>query len=862
MLEGLQNLMKHCPSGAVFLRRKLIILFSNMFDANFCSSSPGKVSQESNVINIYNPIPNFLINSVIFNKGVPTFDGVRPLYIESLLKCLSKMKLTSDEAHILINLFLPVVYDATLPLIIQIKVCNFLLLLTDSSQTQCHQLSLMKAFNKNVKLFFDDDGFISPRYSYFNNNLHNAAPDLISSLKKSLKMNPKKPMIFFNIAECKTLISIIIKGASLIAMNNKNSQMKQDIFCTFFKYTVKNMALFNIPNKSYEKVIFLHKRIIYLSSLLIDDAESMDFLIVSSLMPFRCYDQYLLKAIDVKRFRETASALVACKKPRSSELSDFEKGIIIGYHKCGRSLRDISSDLKYPKSTVAYVIKKWKVSSDCRNVPRVGRPTKLGGRDRRVLTREIRKNRTQPMALIREEFQQASGSIVSMNTIRKEAHLHGFHGRAAAHKPLITKSNRAARLMWCKSTSKLNCRSFGVFSAADQCKIFTLSNINVLFNETCLNKSLQLFYHSLLSFPSTSRELSTVFLDYILNHIEYFDNKNTQSLLICMLSNVLEALLFYFPKNQEILQIFLQPMIIKCMEFALIAQEPCHILHALSILFKVIKNEKLNIQLTGQPIFQLVSSVLQTLSLWYATSSDRSFRDNILNLNMNISLNYHAEALLSIAPLIIQPVVNALNGNSISLTLKDLVQCCSSPIQPTQIQNSSPMLDYRDLLNFLLNSNSIEQATNLLDESVFPPLSLCEPPRNTLKMALVNVLAITSSISQSVEIDTFLEQCLIHFTVYDLVEETSAKRNARKIRCFIIVDAISNFMSCSSGSGSDSEIKKRIDIAIKALKIIIKSSHDIFGIEKAWKLTFFEVFSENICQLCYKRPCHQKLLRK
>jgi len=103
--------------------------------------------------------------------------------------------------------------------------------------------------------------------------------------------------------------------------------------------------------------------------------------------------------------------------PRSSELSDFEKGIIIGYHKCGRSLRDISSDLKYPKSTVAYVIKKWKVSGDCRNVPRVGRPTKLGARDRRVLSREIRKNRTQPMALIREEFQKASGSIVSMNTI-------------------------------------------------------------------------------------------------------------------------------------------------------------------------------------------------------------------------------------------------------------------------------------------------------------------------------------------------------------------------------------------------------------------------------------------------------------
>ena len=54
------------------------------------------------------------------------------------------------------------------------------------------------------------------------------------------------------------------------------------------------------------------------------------------------------------------------------------------------------------------------------------------------------------MGNIREELQQASGSVVSMNTIRKESHLLGYHGRAAVHKPMITKSNSAARLMWGK----------------------------------------------------------------------------------------------------------------------------------------------------------------------------------------------------------------------------------------------------------------------------------------------------------------------------------------------------------------------------------------------------------------------------
>ncbi|GIY67845.1 transposable element Tc1 transposase [Caerostris darwini] len=157
--------------------------------------------------------------------------------------------------------------------------------------------------------------------------------------------------------------------------------------------------------------------------------------------------------------------------PRSSELSDFEKGIIIGYHKCGLSLRDISSYLEYPKSTVAYVIKKWKVSGDYRNEPRVGRPTKLGDRDQRVLSRELRKNRTQPMAVIRKEFQRASGSIVAMNTIRKEAHLQGFHGRAAAHKPLITKSNRATLLMWCKAHRNWTVPIHGKLNADAYCTI-------------------------------------------------------------------------------------------------------------------------------------------------------------------------------------------------------------------------------------------------------------------------------------------------------------------------------------------------------------------------------------------------------
>ena len=65
--------------------------------------------------------------------------------------------------------------------------------------------------------------------------------------------------------------------------------------------------------------------------------------------------------IYVTLFKEAASALSAFNVPLKSELSDFHKGEIVGYHRNCRSLKDISKELNIPKLTVAYVIQKWKV---------------------------------------------------------------------------------------------------------------------------------------------------------------------------------------------------------------------------------------------------------------------------------------------------------------------------------------------------------------------------------------------------------------------------------------------------------------------------------------------------------------------
>lgn len=134
---------------------------------------------------------------------------------------------------------------------------------------------------------------------------------------------------------------------------------------------------------------------------------------------------------------------------KRKELSDFERGVIVGCHISGKSIRAIAVELSQPRSTVGDVVKKWKTTGVGTRTAHVGRPRKLTERDRRVLKREVRKNRKKPLQIINSEFQQAAGVTVHPNTLRKELHALNIHGCVAAHKPNITPSNKAGRLAWC-----------------------------------------------------------------------------------------------------------------------------------------------------------------------------------------------------------------------------------------------------------------------------------------------------------------------------------------------------------------------------------------------------------------------------
>jgi transposase len=136
---------------------------------------------------------------------------------------------------------------------------------------------------------------------------------------------------------------------------------------------------------------------------------------------------------------------------RRRELNAAERGMIIGAHRFGHSVRAISEKFQIPRSTVGDVVMKWDREGIIKPPSRPGKPRKLSDRDRRSLRRVVTSNRQTSVDTIATEFRSACGSDVSARTVRRELHELGFHGRAAAHKPHITQANARLRLQWCKA---------------------------------------------------------------------------------------------------------------------------------------------------------------------------------------------------------------------------------------------------------------------------------------------------------------------------------------------------------------------------------------------------------------------------
>lgn len=119
---------------------------------------------------------------------------------------------------------------------------------------------------------------------------------------------------------------------------------------------------------------------------------------------------------------------------RSRELSDFERGTVVGCYKCKKSVREIAALLDMPKSTVSAVILNWKRGGITTALPRSGRPHKLKEKHRQMLEKIALESCQPSVKALASEFQTLSGAAVSCKTVRRELHEMGFRGRVSTYR--------------------------------------------------------------------------------------------------------------------------------------------------------------------------------------------------------------------------------------------------------------------------------------------------------------------------------------------------------------------------------------------------------------------------------------------
>ncbi|CAI9541694.1 unnamed protein product, partial [Staurois parvus] len=106
--------------------------------------------------------------------------------------------------------------------------------------------------------------------------------------------------------------------------------------------------------------------------------------------------------------------------------------------------------LNIPRSTVSGIITKWKQLGTAATPQRSGRLRKMAERGQLILKSTVCRSRQLTAESIAIDLQTSCGPQISTTTVRRELNGIGFHDRAAASKPYITKCNAKRWMQWCK----------------------------------------------------------------------------------------------------------------------------------------------------------------------------------------------------------------------------------------------------------------------------------------------------------------------------------------------------------------------------------------------------------------------------
>ena len=140
----------------------------------------------------------------------------------------------------------------------------------------------------------------------------------------------------------------------------------------------------------------------------------------------------------------TVSTNICERMGRSQELSEFQRGTVIGCHLCNKSSCEISSLRNIPQSTVSGIITKWLGTTATQ--PQSGRPRKMTERGQWMRRHTVCRGCQLFAESVATDVQTSCDLQISSRTVCRELNGMGFQSGAAAPRSYISKCNAKRRM--------------------------------------------------------------------------------------------------------------------------------------------------------------------------------------------------------------------------------------------------------------------------------------------------------------------------------------------------------------------------------------------------------------------------------
>ena len=140
--------------------------------------------------------------------------------------------------------------------------------------------------------------------------------------------------------------------------------------------------------------------------------------------------------------------------PKKKEHSTDLRSLVVQHFLNGDSYGEIAKKVLLPRSTIQYIVKRYKETKCIANLAGRGRKRKTAPIVDRAIQRKIKVDRRKSASSVKMEIERELNVIVHTNTVRNRLYEIGLRGRVARKKPFVNKVNRGKRLVYAKTMMK------------------------------------------------------------------------------------------------------------------------------------------------------------------------------------------------------------------------------------------------------------------------------------------------------------------------------------------------------------------------------------------------------------------------